>query len=517
MATAQTDVESQTIELSTEAFDAFCEDISGMFSIDMQCSQQQSCTETIKGLQKRFKKLAAVNSVKSEGALGGNFRIVFDKEGLFTLAGIIVMQPEQKILDNIKQGSAKDAEDISDAVGEAGNLFVGSWDKIFREGLEGHGHFVQTNSFIGNPWDNPEEKIGLSSDEEFLFVPYEMTIGSYPAFNCGVIFPKTIFSETSVSDDKTTAAPEDEKSQEEPQEEPKNSQDAAEKDDSEEPDATGKNNSKKSKSQPPAAEKAVETGDETAEQTIETDQKTSGENQAEAEEPPAQQAENTAEQSSEASTKTNADNTDTAASDNADELEQLETAEPAEETEPATGPVSETIQKMAQSSTGLPGAAGLKSLAMSAKDIMQKDVLWANADDSIQQALTKMQQADVGYMMVGTDGQLDGIVSTFDIAAALSVYLKPMFAKWRRPIDDATLQIKIKWIMTRPVHTIKPDTLLTEIMENMRQSGLRCLPVVDQQGSTVGLVTVFDIFNKLLNTNSGLSTAGKTPQAPSLA
>lgn len=446
MATPKTDVKSQTIELSTEAFKTFCEDISGMFSVEMKCSQQKSCDETIKGLSKRFKELVAVNSIKSEGALDGNFQIVFDKEGLFTLAGIIVMLPKQKILASRQHGSLKEAEGVSDAIGEAGNMFVGSWDRIFRENLEGHGHFVQTNTFIGNPWDNPEEKIDMAGDEEFLFVPCEITIGSYPTFNCGVIFPKTIFSDTSVSNANPTA-PEDEKSQEKP----KDPQDAAE-------------------------------------QPVEADQETSGENQTEDEEPVSKEVDKV----------------------------KSEPKSPTDGTEPATGPVSETIQKMAQSSAGLPGGTSSVSLTMAAKDIMQKKVLWGNADDSVQQALTKMQQADVGYMLVGTDGQLEGIVSTFDIAAALSVYLKPMFAKWRRPIDDATLQIKIKWIMTRPVRTIKPDTSLTATMENMRQFGLRCLPVTDQHGNVAGLVTVFDIFNALLNTDSDLSTAGKTHQAPSL-
>jgi len=595
MATSQTDIKSQTIELSTEAFETFCEDISGMFDVDMGCSQQEFCIETVKGLNKRFKKLAAVNSVKSEGTLAGNFQIVFDKEGLFTLAGVIAMLPEQKILDNRKRSSTKEAEDISDAVGEACNMLVGSWDRVFREELEGHGHFVQTNTFIGNPWNSPEEKIGLAGDEEFLFVPYEMTIGSYPAFNCGVIFPKTIFGDTSVPDAEPAAA-EDEKTQEEP----KDPQDAVDKDDSKEPDTTGKNDSEESESQAAANEKTLESGDKTAEQPVETDvendQETSGENQTEAEEPVTEEAaevktepeeisepaeptdgtepvtETKAEDSdtaasdnaveseqpetaetdedtepatetkaddsdiaasdnaveseqpeaakpdedTEPATKTKAEDSDTAASDNAVESEQPETAKPDEDTEPATGPVSETIQRMAQSSTGLPGETDMISLAKCAKDIMQKEVLWGNADDSVQQALTKMQQADAGYMMVGTKDAIEGIVSIFDIAAALSVYLKPMFAKWRRPIDDATLQIKIKWIMTRPVSTIKPDTSLTAIMENMRQSGLRCLPVADEQGNIAGLVTVFDIFKALLNTDSDISTAGKTPQAPSL-
>jgi len=442
MATSPTDVKSQTIELSTEAFETFCEDISGMFGIDMECHQQEFCFETVKGLKKRFKKLAAVNSVKSEGTLDGTFQIVFDQEGLFTVAGVIVMLPEQRILDNRKRGSAKDAEDMSDAMGEAVNLLVGSWDRIFREGLDGHGHFVQTSTFIGNPWDNAAEKIGLSSNEESLFIPYEMTIGSYPAFNCGVIFPKTIFGEPKLQ-------------------------------------------------QPPADEKALEIEDKAAEQLLETEQETSDESQTKAEEPI---AEETVEF----------------------EAEPEKTSEPTGGTEPATGPVSGTIQRMAQSSADLPGVACLKSMAMCAKDIMQKEVLWGNADDSVQQALTKMQQADAGYMMVGTDGQLEGMVSKSDIATAVSIYLRPVFAKWRRPIDDATLQIRIKWIMSRSVRTIKPDTSLTAIMENMRQSGLRCLPVVDQQGKVAGLVTVFDIFKTLLHTNSGLSTTGKTPQAPSL-
>jgi CBS domain-containing membrane protein len=148
---------------------------------------------------------------------------------------------------------------------------------------------------------------------------------------------------------------------------------------------------------------------------------------------------------------------------------------------------------------------------------MQKEVLWGDADDSVQQALTKMEQAGVGYIIVGKDGLPDGIVSIFDITATLSVYLKPMFAKWRRPVDDATLQIRIKWIMTRPVHTVNPDTSLTAIMESMCQSGLYCLSVVEKNGKVTGLVTVFDIFKALLNTDSGISNADKTSQAPSLA
>ena len=132
MTATQTEIQSQVIDLSAEAFESFCEDISGMFDVDMECSQQEFCTETVKGLKKRFKKLVSVNSVKAEGALDGTFQIVFGKDGLFTLAGVIVMLPKQKILENRKRGSEKTAEEMADAVKESGNMLVGSWDRVFR-------------------------------------------------------------------------------------------------------------------------------------------------------------------------------------------------------------------------------------------------------------------------------------------------------------------------------------------------------------------------------------------------
>ena len=179
--------------------------------------------------------------------------------------------------------------------------------------------------------------------------------------------------------------------------------------------------------------------------------------------------------------------------------------------------ISETIQRMTRSPAELSGELARASLAICAKDIMQKDVVWGSADDSVKQTLTKMQQQNAGYMMVGQDGILEGIVSKSNITGAISPYLRPVFAKWHRPLDDVTLQIKVKWIMSRPVRTIKSETPLVVIIENMCQFGGRCLPVVNQQGKVQGLVTVFDIFGCLLKSNQDVSAIGQTLQSPPLA
>jgi len=406
MTASQTEFKSQTIESATEAFKAFCEDISGMFGVDMQCSQQDESSETPKDIAKKFKKFSATNTIEAQGDLDGTIQIIFDKDGLFTLAGVVVMLPEQKILENRKSGTVKQAQEVGEAIGEVGNLLVGSWDRIFRENLDGHKHFKRTETIIGTPWKTPQEKLQLTDDQELLYIPYEMTIGEYPPFNCAVIFSETLFDA-----EAATGLTEEPKAEEE----------------------------SVFVEEPAAAEEA-----------------------------------------------------------------------------PEAVPVSESIQRIADSPAKLPGGDALATLLMCAADVMRTDILWSTAEDSVEQALEKMQQADTGYMLIGTDGTIEGIVSGFDIASAVSIYLRPMFEKWRRPIDDATLQIRVKWIMARPVRTIKSDTPITVAMDYMSRSAVNCMPVIGDDGKVAGILTTFDIFNALSSAPESESV-GKPNQAPAMA
>ena len=126
-----------------------------------------------------------------------------------------------------------------------------------------------------------------------------------------------------------------------------------------------------------------------------------------------------------------------------------------------------------------------------------------------------MQQSDVGYAMIGHDGALEGIVSKSNILGAISPYLRPVFAQWHTPAADATLDIKVKWIMTRPVRTGGPSATVGVVVQTMQQFGGRCLPVVDQTGQVLGVVTCFDVF-RLLTRHEPFGMSGRTPQAPCL-
>jgi CBS domain-containing protein len=123
-----------------------------------------------------------------------------------------------------------------------------------------------------------------------------------------------------------------------------------------------------------------------------------------------------------------------------------------------------------------------------------------------------MQRHDSGYILIGKNGKLDGIISRSDIRGALSPYLQTMFAKWRTPMDIATLQIKARWVMNRPVRTIRPDASVGAVMHTMMEHGGRCMPVVDEKGQVHGVVTVFDIFHALLNQGGQATSAGRVAE-----
>jgi CBS domain-containing protein len=431
MATIAPDIIARTTELTDTAFDSFCEDIAGMFGIEMKCERRQASLETVQSLNTHFKKLAAVHVVQGRGALDGQFQLMFDQGGLFILSGVVVMLPQARILEEVKRGSIESVEHLKDSAQEVGNLLVGSWDRVFRAGCKGHQHFLKAATSIGKPLDNPAVT-GLTAGLEILLVVYEMTVESYPSFKCAAIFPKSALAGMVVQNEEPPA---------------------------------------------PAAEEAP----------VDTSTGAAAKHSAPVPEtaPPA-------------------------VAQAAREVPVTPVAPSDILPPPAFGP------NHARSGGASPQSGVAELLRKTAAEIMDKKVIWATPESTVQEVIALMQQNACPYILVGTQGSVEGLVSRSDILGAVSLYLRPVFAKWRRPEDDATLGVKVKWIMSRPVRTVRPDASLVAMIECMRHFGGRCLPVVDEQGSVRGIVTVFDILLHIVDADNSFSWKGGAPVAPAL-
>jgi len=476
MAAVATDIVSRIADLSDSAFIAFCEDVGGMFGVEMRCDRKGADVVPVSTLRGQFKKLSAVHLTKADGALSGTFQLVFDQGGLFILSGVVVMLPESRIIDEAKRGSMEDIAQFQDAAREVGNLLVGSWDRVFREDCPGHEHFVKTSTVLGKPWDKPEQ-IELQTDTEVLAVVYEMSVEPYPTFKCAVVIPLGVLDRFGGAG-AAQAAPKSVAAADHP-----------------------------TASSPEPAQSSAPVAKTPEPVEVETPTSESHEDAEVAKQGHASPAPQTSEQ--------------------ADGFIPPGRRSPLVDAGMLPSELASTQSGSPSRGAGFtfldeayvrsqPQAGLREFLGMSAAEIMDKEVIWTGPEDTVQDVIAKMQQHNVGYVLVGTQGAPEGLISGSDLMAAVSLYLRPMFAKWRRPQDDATLGVKVKWIMSRPVRTVRPDATVASMIETMRRCGGRCLPVVDAKGAVQGIVTVFDVLLRILESDKSISWKGRPPQAPPL-
>ena len=109
------------------------------------------------------------------------------------MAGSVMMLPKPIILNHTKIGTLKDAEELRDAVQEIGNLFVGSWDRVFRENFEGHGHFAKKATFVGDIQSITQQEPGFAVDGQYSIADCEIDVGDFTGCRCIVVFPQSIW------------------------------------------------------------------------------------------------------------------------------------------------------------------------------------------------------------------------------------------------------------------------------------------------------------------------------------
>lgn len=87
----------------------------------------------------------------------------------------------------------------------------------------------------------------------------------------------------------------------------------------------------------------------------------------------------------------------------------------------------------------------------------------------------------VGALVVSDDGEhVDGIVSERDIVRALAS-------------DTNVMSATVSTIMSIDVHTATPATPVDELFVTMTERRVRHIPVVDDDGALIGIVSIGDI------------------------
>jgi CBS domain-containing protein len=132
---------------------------------------------------------------------------------------------------------------------------------------------------------------------------------------------------------------------------------------------------------------------------------------------------------------------------------------------------------------------------MQVKDLMTSDPSCCTAQDTLQKAAQLMVDCDCGEIPVVDDTGTKrpvGVITDRDIACRT-------VARGLNP-----LEMTVGDVMSTPVICVKPDDALEDACYKMEQNQIRRVPVVDETGACVGIVSMADI-----SQNAGRSDAGE--------
>ncbi len=119
---------------------------------------------------------------------------------------------------------------------------------------------------------------------------------------------------------------------------------------------------------------------------------------------------------------------------------------------------------------------------MKAKDIMTKDPRVVTPETTVQEAARLMQSEDTGILpVVESEGsrRLLGVVTDRDIAI--------------RVVAEGRMQAQVRDAMSSGIKTCNEDDDVKDVMDLMASEQVRRIPIVDEGGTIVGIVSQADI------------------------
>lgn len=128
------------------------------------------------------------------------------------------------------------------------------------------------------------------------------------------------------------------------------------------------------------------------------------------------------------------------------------------------------------------------------RDWMSRPVIVVDPDSSVSYALTLMRRRRIHSLVVTLPNNDYGIITTTDIRDKI-------IASDRNPAET-----RVREIMTSPVVVADPDWTLKECSLKMMEKGIHHMPVADQNGSLIGIISATDIFTAAEETGWGSGT-----------
>ncbi|MDY3559522.1 CBS domain-containing protein [Gemmata sp. JC673] len=110
---------------------------------------------------------------------------------------------------------------------------------------------------------------------------------------------------------------------------------------------------------------------------------------------------------------------------------------------------------------------------------------WVDADDTVARAVEEMRAGNVGCLLITERGRVVGIFTERDLLTRVLAPQKPLAAP-------------IRLFMTAAPVTVAPKDSVRTVIKRMQRGGYRHLPVVDEAGRPVGVLSARRVVHYLV-------------------
>ena len=133
---------------------------------------------------------------------------------------------------------------------------------------------------------------------------------------------------------------------------------------------------------------------------------------------------------------------------------------------------------------------------MLVRNWMSQDVITVDVGNSMMDATMKLKERNIRMLPVMKKGKLVGIITDRDLKRASASDVTTLEI---HELLFLLSRIKVEKIMTKDPITIPPDFTMEEIAEVLLENKISGVPVVDNEGKIVGIITEIDLFRALMS------------------